>query len=300
MKYRFGPCEFEAESKYLTLHMRESNGLLDDVQALRERLDADGFLLLRNLHDRDEVLEARRDILTIMAEEGRLDPNADVMDGVAHPDPKEVATSSVRGREHLKTDSLKRVVYGQRIRSVFGRLLGGEVLSYNFQWLRTAAPGAASPIHADVVYMGRGTHDLLTCWTPLGDITPDMGPLVVCEGSHKWRNVIETYGRGDVDRDCTQGVFTNDPAELVDRFGGRWATTTFAAGDVVIVNMFNLHGSLTNGSPKYRMSCDTRFQRTDEPVDDRWSGEHPKTHDAFWSPDTKLESVETSRARWGI
>ncbi len=300
MKYQFGRCEFEAESKYLTLRMRASNDVLDDTHALRERLDADGFLLLRDLHDRDEVLEARREILTVMAEEGRLDPDASLMDGVAHPDPKEVATSSVRGREHLKTDSLKRVVYGRRIRTVFERLLGGDVMSYNFQWLRTAAPGAASPIHADVVYMGRGTHGLLTCWTPLGDITPDMGPLVVCQSSHKWRNVIETYGRSDVDRDRTQGVFTNNPAELVDTFGGRWVTTAFATGDVVIVNLFNLHGSLTNCSNRYRISCDTRYQRTDEPVDDRWSGTHPKAHDAFWSPETKLESVETSRARWGI
>ena len=167
MKYQFGKCEFEAESKYLTLNMRESNDIFDDTAALRERLAAEGFLLLRGLHDRGEVLEARRDILTLMGEEGKLDPAAPLMEGVVHPDPSEVATSSVRGREHLKTDSLRQVVYGKPIMSFFDRLLGGESMSYNFQWLRTTGPGAGSPIHADVVYMGRGTHNLITCWTPL-------------------------------------------------------------------------------------------------------------------------------------
>ncbi|MBX3440593.1 MAG: phytanoyl-CoA dioxygenase family protein [Planctomycetaceae bacterium] len=300
MKYRFGKCEFEAESKYLTLQMRESNDIINDTDALRKRLADDGFLLIRDFHDADEVLDARRDMLAMMAHEGKLDPAAPMMDGVVHPDPKELATSSVRGREHLKTDSLKRVVYGPRTMGFFDRLLGGESMSYNFQWLRTAGPGAASGIHADVVYMGRGSHKLVTCWTPFGHITPDMGPLVVCERSHQWEQVIQTYGRSDVDRDRTQGLFSNDPAELVDRFGGRWVTTTFEPGDAVIVSIFNLHGSLTNMSNKYRISCDTRYQPAGEPIDDRWAGAMPRTHDAFWAPETKLETVESSRARWGV
>lgn len=300
MKYRFGKCEFEAESKYLTLRMRESNDLLDDPAAMRARLAEDGFVLIRGFHDRDDVLAARRDILTIMAKEGRLDPQAPLEEGIAHPDPKELATSSVRGRERLKTDSLQRVVYSERVMTFFGRLFGRQATSYNFQWLRTAGPGAASGIHADVVYMGRGSHNLVTCWTPFGHITPEMGPLVVCERSHTWRPVIETYGRSDVDRDRTQGLFTNDPAELVDRFGGRWVTTTFEPGDVVLVSIYNLHGSLTNMSNKYRISCDTRYQPADEPIDDRWAGAKPRTHDAFWAPETRLEPVEVSRARWGV
>jgi hypothetical protein len=39
--------------------------------------------------------------------------------------------------------------------------------------------------------------------------------------------------------------------------------------------MFTMHGSLTNTSNRYRLSCDTRYQRADEPVDERWVGENP-------------------------
>jgi len=299
MRHRLGPCEFEAESRYLTLGLRESNDVLDDVPALRARLAADGYLFVRGLHDPDEVRQARREILERMAARGDLDPAAPLMDGVARPGL--TATTSVRGQEELRTAGLRRVVYGPRVMRFFERLLGGEPTSFNFQWLRVAGPGAASAIHADVVYMGRGTHDLLTCWTPLGDVTPDLGPLCLCLGSHAWTRVRETYGRADVDRDLIEGIFSRDPAELVDRFGGRWATAArFGAGDAVIQSIYLLHASLTNVSDRVRLSCDTRYQRKGEPVDDRWAGETPRGHDAFWRPGAALEPLDVSRRRWGL
>ena len=63
-----------------------------------------------------------------------------------------------------------------------------------------------------------------TCWTPLGDIPPEMGPLAICLRSHTWPRLRETYGRSDVDRDLIPGHFSENPAELVEKFGGRWAT----------------------------------------------------------------------------
>ncbi len=152
MKYKMGDCHLEAKTKYLTLDLPESNDILDDTEALRERMQNDGHLLIRGLHDAEEVLQARRDILQIMADERKLDPNAPLIEGVTNLDREEVASSSVRGREHLKTDSLKRVVCGKRIMKFFDRFLGGESLSYNFQWLRTAGPGAGTTTHYDVVY----------------------------------------------------------------------------------------------------------------------------------------------------
>lgn len=301
MAYRLGPCEFEAESRYLTLRLRESHDVLDDPTAFRRRLEEDGYLFVRGLHDRAEVLDARREILDRLAARGLLDPGAPLMDGVAHPQPPETATTSVRGREDLKTAALRRVVYGPRAMAFFARLLGGTPMSYNFQWLRVAGPGAASGIHCDVVYMGRGTHHLYTCWTPFGDVTADMGPLAICLGSHTWRRVRETYGRCDVDRDLIEGVFSRDPAELVDRFGGRWATAAeFRAGDAVIQSIYLLHASLTNTSNRYRISVDTRYQLAGDPVDDRWAGETPRGHDGFWRPGAALEPVEVSRRRWNL
>ena len=37
----------------------------------------------------------------------------------------------------------------------------------------------------DNVYMARGTCELYTMWTPIGDVTVDMGTLAIVEASHK-------------------------------------------------------------------------------------------------------------------
>ena len=42
--------------------LRESNDILDNVDALQERMAADGYLLIRGLHDTDAILTARQQI----------------------------------------------------------------------------------------------------------------------------------------------------------------------------------------------------------------------------------------------
>ncbi len=298
--YQMAGKTLEAESRYLTLNLRDSTGILDDVQALRQRMDEDGFLLIRDFHSREEVMKVRRGILEKLHAQNKLHPDYPLMEGVVNPHRNEVETASVRGRDHLKSDELRRLVYGPHVMTFFERFLGGEPMSFNFQWLRTVGPGTGSTIHYDVVYMGRGTRRLYTAWTPLGDITPEMGSLAVCLGSNRWDDVIRTYGRSDVDRDLIAGHFTDDPLELVDQFGGQWATTTFRAGDVLILNMFIMHASLTNMSNRYRISCDTRYQLASEPVDERWAGKTPVGHTAFWQPGASIEPVAQSRQRWGV
>jgi hypothetical protein len=298
--YRFGDRWFEAEGPYLTLRLRESNDVLGDPGSLRARLAEDGYLFVRELHDPADVLAARRDILGLMAEDGLLDPAAPLADGVANPAAGDPATTSTRARTRYKTPSLRAVVYGPRLAGFFERLLGGPVASYGFQWLRAAGPGAASPIHGDAPYMSRGTAGVASCWTPIGEVPPELGALVVCLGSHRWERVRETYGRSDVDRDLTEGIFSRDPAELVDRFGGRWATAHFQAGDVVVFGLHLLHASLTNTTRRYRLSCDVRYQLAAEPMDERWAGPAPPGHAGFWAPGARLEPVEASRARWGL
>jgi hypothetical protein len=62
-------------------------------------------------------------------------------------------------------------------------------------------PRAAIGCHIDWVYMGRGTRNLYTSWTPLGGVPFSDGPLAILESSHPWQELQQTYGRLDVDRD---------------------------------------------------------------------------------------------------
>ena len=299
MQLQLGSHSIVPESRYLTLELRDSTDAIANPAVLRNRIDEDGFLLIRGFHDADMVLSARRDILQVLHDQNKLDPDYPLMEGVISPDTTP-DTISVRGREALKTESLKQVLYAPQTMKFFARFFGEPAFSFNFQWLRTAGPGAASPVHCDMVYMGRGTKELYTLWTPLGRLTPDMGTLAICPGSHRWQEIVETYGQDDVDRNVTPGIFTHDPAELVDRFGGRWATTAFEPGDAIIVNMHLLHASLVNLTNRYRISCDTRYQRASHPRDERWDGPNPTGHPVMWAPGVQLEPVEVSRQRWSF
>jgi hypothetical protein len=297
---RFWGTEFELGSQYLDACLEESNDILHDVDALRARMDEDGYLLIRGLRDRGAVLEARRQILETLKAKGALAEDSELMQGIVNPDYNYPATTGTRDNEELR--ALPAVQNLRRMRGVldfFNRFLGGEAKPFDFQWVRVAAPGAESAIHSDIVFMGRGTQQVYTCWAPLGDIPVEMGPIVMCAGSHKSK-ALQNYWKADVDRDLVQGWLSKDPVETVERFGKRWSTTGFRAGDGLIFNMRILHASLANTTNRYRISADSRYQLAAEPFDERWVGEKPIGHYNFWKPGIELESVDVSRAKWGL
>jgi len=115
------------------------------------------------------------------------------------------------------------------------------------------------------------------------------------ENSHKLQRVRETYCQRDVDKYCTNrpgveliesgekkwmwdGAISKDPIKLQSHFGGRWLTSDYQVGDVVVFGMFTIHCSLDNQSNRIRLSTDSRYQLASEPVDERWIGENPIGH----------------------
>ena len=230
-----------------------------------------------------------------------LAPDTPLMDGIFNSDyPEPTSTGSMGNKAFTQLPAFKAVVEGKPVMDFFKQFLGGEARTFDFKWLRTAGPGSGSPIHYDIVFMGRGTQDLYSCWTPFGDVSLDMGPIVFCLGSNQFEKVRATYGQSDVDRDLIEGHFSDKPLEIVEKFGGRWATTTFSAGDVIIFSMFLMHASLVNTSNKIRITADTRYQLASEPIDERWIGEKPKGHYVWKQENAEIESLEASRRRWGV
>jgi hypothetical protein len=287
--------ELEFPGKYLA-ELREANDLLGDVEALRRRMEEDAYLLIRGFYDREKVLEARRQILEALQREGALDPDRPMMDAPAPAD----ARGAFRGgdNELTRAPAFQELVSTGRVMEFFDGFLGGKSMGYDYKWLRVVGPGSNTGAHYDVVYMGRGTHNLYTVWTPLGDVPFSHGPLTLLVGSHRFERIKATYGKMDVDRDHVTGAFSNDPVEMVDTYGGQWQTSEFQAGDALIFGMFTMHGSLTNTSNCYRISSDTRYQLQGEPVDDRWIGRKPKAHYA-WTKG-KTVTMEEAREKWGV
>lgn len=290
--------EMAMDSKYLG-RLRDCNALLNDVEALRARMAEDGYLLIRGLHAREKVAAARAAIIENLRTNGQIDENFPLQDAVV----KDGANGAfLGGREEIAGNrAFLDVVESPAIMGFFDRFLGKPTLTYDYKWVRAVKPGGNTGAHYDVVYMGRGSKNLYTCWTPLGDIPMTHGTLAVLVGSHNlpaYKKIQETYGQSDVDRDHTQGWLTRNPIEMVDTYGGQWQTTDFAMGDVIVFGMFTMHGSLNNTTNRYRISCDTRYQPADEPADDRWVGKKPKAHYAWHSKE--IIPVEVSRKEWGI
>jgi ectoine hydroxylase-related dioxygenase (phytanoyl-CoA dioxygenase family) len=130
---------------------------------------------------------------------------------------------------------------------------------------------------------------------PYGDISFELGGLMILEGSHKRMDLLKNYIYRDVDTYCENipghrekaedgkwsftGTLSHNPPVLRNKFGGRWLTTEFEAGDFLTFGMFVVHASLDNRSEnRLRISSDSRYQRASEPIDDRWIGANPSGH----------------------
>jgi hypothetical protein len=257
-------------------HLRESAP--GDPAALRSRLAEDGYLFVPGLLDRDEVRAAREELL-----------------GVAE----------LTQDYPMRSARLRSVLQGERMLGFFAGLLEGAVRSYDFIWLRAQAPGdSATDPHCDLVFMGRGTPDVLTCWTPFGDIRMGGGGLLILEGSHRMSPArLAGYLAQDVDVYCENGPnaeavrtgamhwehwedpapgrdwggeISDDAVALREDWGGRWLTAPeYRMGDVLVFTMRTVHAGTDNETDALRLSTDTRYQRADAPVDERWvRGEH--------------------------
>jgi ectoine hydroxylase-related dioxygenase (phytanoyl-CoA dioxygenase family) len=170
----------------------------------------------------------------------------------------------------------------------------GAVRHFDFTWMRAVAPGRATAPHGDVVFMGRGTHDLYTAWVPLGDVDYTLGGLMVLESSNNVATIRDEYARRDVDEYCENqpedreqalagkwtwnGALSDNPAQLREQLGGRWLTSTFRAGDLLTFSAYTIHGSIDNRADRIRLSSDSRYQLASAPIDERWIGEAPIGH----------------------
>ena len=287
--------------------LRHSRDIIRDPEAQRLRLAEDGYLFLPGLLCREEVLEARREVLRRLARAGVVDDtDHPLMDGVVLPG------AGLANAHDLARDNapLERVLYAGPMIAFYEGLLGGPVRHFDYTWFRAKMPGpSVTQPHYDVVFMGRGTKDLRTSWTPLGDVPREHGGLLVLEGSHRLQEVRRTYGAADVDMYCEnrgdgarivpdaqaagreltaeeqqriewqgRGHYSPDAIATRRELGGRWLTADYRAGDLLILSMYTMHASFDNRSDRIRLSSDSRYQLASEPVDERWIGDDPMLH----------------------
>lgn len=273
--------------------IRDSSDAADDFAELRRRYAEDGYLYLKRYLDRDLVMAARGEITAQLAAAGLLDPARPAIDAVCRPG----AGTPFKPELTRACPTLQRLLYSGRLVGFYRGFYDEPISHYDFTWLRTVGPGKGTYPHCDLPYMGRGTHQHMTCWVPYGDVDYQLGGLMLLEGSHRRRDLLESYVYRDVDTFCSNrpkdvataeagghtfnGTLSHHPPALRNTFGGRWLVREFEAGDVCTFSMFLVHGSSDNRSPdRFRLSTDSRYQRRSEPLDGRWIGANPAGHSA--------------------
>ena len=281
--------------------LRRSDEVQTDMAALRQRFAEDGYLFIPGFLERADIEEARKHITAVLAQKGLLDPAYPVIEAVK----KEGADMKFLADPRLAVDfmnslskgntAMQRLLYSGKIIRLFEGFFGESIRHFDFTWVRTMGKGFGTDPHCDNVYMGRGSSQLCSVWVPYGDITHDIGGLMVLEGSHLQAERLKHYLSRDVDNYCENrpekekiesgeipwkwgGVLSTNPRSLRKHLGGRWLSTEYRMGDMLIFSMRTVHASLDNQTHFFRFSTDTRYQPGSEPIDDRWIGENPIGH----------------------
>ena len=261
--------------------MVRSPDILNDTSALRERLNRDGYLYIPGFFPREDVQAARTEILRRLNAYGGLDPARPIEDAVPSG-----RLSVPRGGLLTQNDALLNVIFSDRLMQFYARLLGGECRHYDHIWTRVIPPGHGTSPHCDLVYMGRGTHQVMTAWIPYADVSLELGGLMMLEKSHRQEKRLRRYLESDVDAYCSNrgpykfkgGQLSTNPVTLRKKLGGRWLTTSYRMGDLLTFGMKTVHASLDNTATSYRLSTDTRYQLASEPTDPRWVGEETEEY----------------------
>lgn len=259
--------------------MRDSTDLFErsNWRQLRDRLQQDGYLMLRGVLDATSIAEARAFLLKELhaARPECFAPGVCCSQARAAEGAK--ALGLLSRQDLAAAPQVAAVLESPQLFQLMAGLLQEEVITTGFKWLRAVACSEFTGLHTDRVFLGRGSARLLTAWLPLGEVPPRQGSLLVAAGSHRlpaFAAVRADYGVSQVGADGTRSGWLSDSgASLAAHIAGPvdWRVADCHPGDVVILGLDTLHMSASNEcSPsRIRLSCDTRWQPAADARDPR-------------------------------
>lgn len=258
---------------------RDSTSLMASSEALQTRMHEDGYVFLRGVVGTSAIAMARHEVFSRLADVGEIaEPPVDgIFTGRSqraelHPDRGAFWQSVSEG------PALRRVTHGPEIHYVLETLFSEPARGYDFIFLRPGVVGRFTFLHYDLPFFSRGTTNVVTAWTAIGDIPTIEGSLFVLEHSHRFEDLIKPVEQIDYNSKESPPVqMMDDAIEFARSRGSRLLTTNFEPGDVILFGMTTMHGSFDNCSPtgRTRLSVDVRWQPAPEPIDDRYFGEKP-------------------------
>lgn len=194
------------------------------IEEVRRRYREDGYVFLKGLLPREDVLEARRHYFELLSPSGVLAPGSDPVEGIfdpaqdarnfpgigagsttengrpTGPDPEKASkfvdlALQAHGEDWYKETFCKHPA----LHSFVAKMTGwdDDTLGIRRTLLRNNTPGnKAIGVHYDQIFLRHGEDTSVTAWVPMGDIALDGGGLIYLESGH-------TLG-GELERDFTK------------------------------------------------------------------------------------------------
>ena len=245
----------------------ESEELLEDPPELRKRLRDDGYLFLRNVLPKQEVLALRGQVLECCRGAGWLRQGTDPIDGLTDHAP--ILEGDDQWKPvYAKIQSLEafhRLKLNTRVHGIMDNIFQESVFALPMTIARIAFPNdndRGTPSHQDWPYV-RGSTEILTCWAPLGDVPVEVGGLKILKGSHKAGFLTQRPAPGP-------GGNTVDVDPTLD-----WHQGHYHAGDLLIFKALTVHAAAHNHTPDVlRISLDFRYAGISHTIKESWLRPH--------------------------
>ena len=266
---------------------------------LWEQYQAQGYLWLKGILSRSDVLAFRARVFETFREAGLVAEGTDALDGFY------AGSEHTAGKTHpnkllmemVRWSRFEAFCLAQPIVDFYENFLEGAVYLHKRKILRFTVPNDANCTgpHYDLVYLRGGTDRICTSWIPIGDIPVEMGGLIYLEKSHlSGRELEADFQRRSTDLPPEErvsaynkhmsgtGWLDRDVAALAEKLHSRWLVADYEAGDMVVHDPYMIHASTMNTDPSNRMrlSTDIRYQRVRDEIDVRWQN--------HWSLDDML------------
>lgn len=266
----------------------------EPISTLRERLHTHGYLWLKGLLPREDVLEFRRRVFEALRPTGLLAEGSDAMNGLYSGGLVNKGLAARLRHEIHRWAAYEAFCLLPPIWQFYEALFGQPVYLHKRKLIRYTTNDStdATGAHYDLTYLRGGTDSVLTSWIPIGDIPVEMGGLVYLENSdHFAREKEAEHHRVNAhlpreerikayDKDMMNDWLSKDLPALADALDTRWLLADYEAGDMMVHTAYMIHAATVNTMQRMRLSTDIRYQSVHADIDERWSN--------HWSSDDML------------
>ena len=254
--------------------LRVSNDASNDPEELQRRIADEGYLFFKRLVNRDQVLELRREMMSMIQQVGWLIAGTDPMDGIADINMRytEGDNEYSEGYSQVsKIEEFHRAGHWPEFLDIVEKMVGKPIMPHPQKIARIWFPKYTehtTPKHQDFVHF-QGSFDNITCWAPIGDCPIELGGLAVIPKSHKVNRVLDHHfslGAG--------GLIVDETAH--EDINPVWYSTDYEAGDALFFPALTIHQALPNYTEdKLRLSLDNRYMVLGDNVAEHMLNPHP-------------------------